>query len=82
MIHQLIQTPLIDLQSEAFAIRKAHFGNELTFSIPGTVSYHDNTFPSQKREVRRGERDRDPLRSAMRSLPRETSRIHDSCRRP
>ena len=26
----------------------AHFGNELTFSIPGTISYHDNTFLSQK----------------------------------
>jgi lipoyl synthase len=48
MIHQLIHAPLIDLQSEAFKIRKAHFGNELTFSIPGTVSYHDNTFPSQR----------------------------------
>lgn len=45
MIHHLIQTPLKDLQSEAFRIRKAHFGNELTFSIPGTVSYHDSTFP-------------------------------------
>ena len=48
MIHRLIQTPLKDLQSEAFRIRKTHFGNELSFSIPGTVSYHDNTFPSQR----------------------------------
>jgi lipoyl synthase len=48
MIHQLIHTPLGDLQIEAFKIRKANFGNELTFSIPGTVSYHDNAFPSQK----------------------------------
>ena len=48
MISRLIQTPLKDLQTEAFRIRKAHFGNELTFSIPGTVSYHDSTFPSQK----------------------------------
>jgi uncharacterized radical SAM superfamily protein len=47
-IQKLIQIPLKDLQSEAFGIRKTHFGNELTFSIPGTVSYHDNTFPSQK----------------------------------
>ncbi len=47
-IEQLNQTPLKELQSEAFRIRKAHFGNELTFSIPGTVSYHDNTFPSQR----------------------------------
>jgi len=48
MIHRLIQAPLKELQEEAFGIRKAHFGNELTFSIPGTVSYHDNTFPSQR----------------------------------
>jgi hypothetical protein len=48
MLTQLIQTPLNELQTEAFRIRKAHFGNELTFSIPGTVSYHDNTFSSQK----------------------------------
>ncbi len=48
MIDQLIKTPLSDLQARAFDIRKAHFGNELTISIPGTASYHDNTFPSQK----------------------------------
>ena len=48
MIHELIQVPLKELQSEAFRIRKAHFGNELTFSIPGTISYHDKTFSSQK----------------------------------
>jgi len=47
-IHQLIQLPLTDLQSEAFRIREAHFGNELTFSIPGTVSYHDGALPLQK----------------------------------
>ncbi len=47
-IQQLIQLPLNDLQSEAFRIRKSHFGNELTFSIPGTVSYHDNTLLYQK----------------------------------
>jgi len=46
MISHLIQTPLRDLQSEAFRIRKANFGNELTFSIPGTVSYHDNACQS------------------------------------
>jgi len=39
MISQLIQTPLKDLQTEAFRLRKAHFGNELTFSFPGTVAY-------------------------------------------
>ena len=48
MIHRLLQTPLEDLQSEAFRIRKAHFGDELTFAIPGTVSYHDNTLSYQK----------------------------------
>jgi uncharacterized radical SAM superfamily protein len=47
-IHQLIQLPLNDLQSEAFRIRKAHFGNELAFSFPGTVSYHDNTLSLQE----------------------------------
>jgi hypothetical protein len=48
MINHLIETPLEELQPEAFRIRKAHFGNELTFSIPGTVSYHDDTLPFQK----------------------------------
>ena len=47
-IHQLIQMPLAELQSEAFRLRKAHFGNELTFSIPGTASYYDNTLALQK----------------------------------
>ncbi len=28
-----------ELQTEAFRLRKAHFGNELTFSFPGTVAY-------------------------------------------
>ncbi len=48
MIQHLIQTPLKELQAEACRIRNAHFGNELTFSIPGTISYHDHTLPSQK----------------------------------
>ncbi|MDI6763796.1 MAG: radical SAM protein [Thermodesulfobacteriota bacterium] len=48
MLTQLIQTPLKDLQTEASRLRKLHFGNELTFSIPGTVSYHDGTLPFQK----------------------------------
>jgi len=48
MIDNLIQTPLNELQSEAFRLRKVHFGKELTFSIPGTISYHDNTSPFQK----------------------------------
>jgi len=48
MIHQLIQLPLAELQSEAFRLRKKHFGNELTFSIPGTVTYRDSTLPTQR----------------------------------
>ena len=48
MINHLIETPLNELQSEAFRIRKAHFSNELTFSIPGTVSYHDDTLLFKK----------------------------------
>jgi len=48
MLRSLLETPLKELQFEAFRIRMAHFGNELTFSIPGTISYHDNTFLSQK----------------------------------
>jgi uncharacterized radical SAM superfamily protein len=48
MIDSLIRLSLKELQTEAFRIRKIHFGNELTFSIPGTVSYHDNTLPYQK----------------------------------
>ncbi|MGA2518751.1 MAG: radical SAM protein [Thermodesulfobacteriota bacterium] len=48
MIHKLIQLPLTELQSEAFRIRKNHFGKELTFSIPGPVIYRDTTLPIQK----------------------------------
>jgi uncharacterized radical SAM superfamily protein len=48
MLTQLIQTPLKDLQTEAFRLRKLHFGNELTFSIPGTISYQDSSYPFQK----------------------------------
>ena len=47
-IYQLIDLPLSELQSQAFRIRKTHFGDELTFSIPGTISYHDNNLPYQK----------------------------------
>ncbi|MBM4324906.1 MAG: radical SAM protein [Deltaproteobacteria bacterium] len=47
-IQHLIETPLKELQAEAFRLRKLHFGNELTFSIPGTVSYQDVTLPSHK----------------------------------
>jgi len=48
MIQDLVQLPLKELQTEAFRFRKLHFGSELTFSIPGTVSYHDGTLPFQK----------------------------------
>jgi hypothetical protein len=48
ILSQLIQTPLAELQSEAFRLRKAHFGNEITFSIPSTVTYRDSTLPTQK----------------------------------
>jgi uncharacterized radical SAM superfamily protein len=48
MIDHLIPIPLNELQSEAFRLRKIYFGKELAFSIPGTISYHDNSFPSQK----------------------------------
>jgi len=48
MIDHLIKTPLKELQSEAFRIRKAHFGDKLTFSIPNTVSYHHENFPSRQ----------------------------------
>ena len=48
IIDNLIRAPLEELQTEAFRIRKSHFGDELTFSIPGTVSYHDNNLPYQR----------------------------------
>jgi uncharacterized radical SAM superfamily protein len=48
MIDHLIRIPLNELQPEAFRLRKLYFGNELTFSIPGTVSYHDDTLSLHK----------------------------------
>jgi uncharacterized radical SAM superfamily protein len=39
MIEQLRSVPLNKLQAEAFRIRKLHFGDELTFAVPGMVSY-------------------------------------------
>ncbi len=48
MLARLMKTPLADLQTEAFRLRKLHFGIELTFSIPGTVSYQDGSLPFQK----------------------------------
>ncbi len=47
MINHLIQLPLPELQIEAYRLRKLHFGNELTFSIPGTINYQDATLPLQ-----------------------------------
>jgi uncharacterized radical SAM superfamily protein len=46
MIQDLIEQPLKDLQAEAFRIRKENFGDELTFSIPGVISYHSDEVPS------------------------------------
>jgi uncharacterized radical SAM superfamily protein len=48
MIQDLIRLPLTELQTEAFRLRKLHFGNELTFSIPGTVAYQDASLPFHK----------------------------------
>ncbi|OGP64473.1 MAG: hypothetical protein A2170_15655 [Deltaproteobacteria bacterium RBG_13_53_10] len=48
MIEELRQASLKELQEEAFGIRKQQFGNELTFSIPGTVTYQDSRFSSQR----------------------------------
>lgn len=39
MIREWTKIPLENLQSEAFSLRRRHFGDELTFSIPGTVAY-------------------------------------------
>ncbi len=48
MIEELTSIPLDELQAEAFRVRKIHFGRELTFSIPSTVSYRHGDFPTQK----------------------------------
>jgi hypothetical protein len=48
MVNDLIQRPLRDLQAEAFRIRKEHFGDELTFSVPGVISYHSDEVLSPK----------------------------------
>jgi len=48
MINKLLQVPTKELQTEAFHLRKLRFGNELTFSIPGTVSYSDGSLPLNK----------------------------------
>ncbi len=47
-IDNLKQLPLSDLQSEAFTIRKQEFGDQLTFSIPGAITYSDRTRPFSK----------------------------------
>jgi uncharacterized radical SAM superfamily protein len=39
MIDEMIKTPLSELQSQAFRIRKENFGEEVTFSFPDTVSH-------------------------------------------
>ncbi len=48
MISELIRTPLKELQAEAFKIRKAHFGNKLTFSFPSMIAFQHNDLSSQK----------------------------------
>jgi len=48
MIKKLLQLPLDELQTEAFRLRKIHFGKKLTFSIPDTISYKDNTISLRK----------------------------------
>lgn len=39
MIDEFIRSPLKELQEEAFKIRKARFGNELTFSLPSVATF-------------------------------------------
>ncbi len=48
MIRELIQQPLHELQAEAFRIRKLHFGDDLTFAVPGMVSYRTADLPSHR----------------------------------
>lgn len=48
MIEELTSIPLDELQAQAFMVRKIHFGRELTFSVPSTVSYRHGDFPTQK----------------------------------
>jgi len=48
MINDLIQRSLRDLQAEAFRIRRENFGDELTFSVPGVISYHSDEVLSPK----------------------------------
>lgn len=48
MIDKFIQTPLKELQEEAFKLRKTHFGNELTFSFPSIVASQQCDFPNNR----------------------------------
>src|SRR5512136_2134153 len=48
MMESWVQTPLSELQSEAFRIRKLYFGDELTFAVPGMVSYKAPGLPSHR----------------------------------
>ena len=47
-IDTLRKMPLSELQTEAFRLRREHFGKKLTFALPGTVSYQDRTFSTRK----------------------------------
>lgn len=48
MIDKFIQTPLKELQEEAFKLRKTHFGNELTFSFPNIVASQQGDLQENK----------------------------------
>jgi uncharacterized radical SAM superfamily protein len=48
MMESWLRTPLSELQSEAFRVRKLHFGDALTFAVPGMVSYQAPGFPSRR----------------------------------
>lgn len=48
MIRELVHTPLNELQTEAFRLRKLYFPNKLIFSIPDTISYNDNSISIKK----------------------------------
>lgn len=47
-VRGLRDLPLSELQTEAFRIRTKYFGNELTFAVPGVVSYETNEIPGQQ----------------------------------
>jgi uncharacterized radical SAM superfamily protein len=48
MIRHLMNVPLDELQTEAFKIRRLHFGDALTFAVPGMVSYQAPEIPAHR----------------------------------